>query len=169
MLSVRAATEGDAERIAAIYNAALLECGSTFETTPRSAEMLQPALRDQSRYPHLVALEDDRVIGWASLSAYRARDCYAGVADFSIYLAKDRRGKGVGSLLLDALLAEARARGFVKVLSRVFVTIAASRALCRRLGFREVGTYEKHGRSAGQWMDVVIVERLIPENMEMAS
>ena len=67
--------------------------------------------------------------------------------------------------LLGALVDAAAARGFWKLVSRVFPENAASRALCRRCGFREVGVYEKHGRLDGQWRDVVIVERLIPENL----
>jgi phosphinothricin acetyltransferase len=60
--------------------------------------------------------------------------------------------------------AKARERGYWKLLSRVFPFNEASRALCRSAGLREVGTYEKHSRLDGQWLDVIIVERLIPEN-----
>jgi phosphinothricin acetyltransferase len=70
----------------------------------------------------------------------------------------------VGRALVGQLIAEARRRGYWKLLSRIFPSNAKSLALCRALGFREVGVYEKHGRLDGQWLDVVIVERLIPEN-----
>jgi phosphinothricin acetyltransferase len=71
----------------------------------------------------------------------------------------------LGRQLLTALIDVARERGHWKVVSRIFPSNAGSRALCRSCGFREVGTYEKHGRLDGQWRDVVIVERLIPENV----
>jgi phosphinothricin acetyltransferase len=165
-MTVRAATERDAEAIAVIYNCGIAERQATFETAPRTADALLPALRDQSRFPFLVASEDGRVAGWASLSLYRPRQCYSGIAEFSIYLDPAYRGRGIGRVLLEALIDDARRRGFWKILSRVFVSNAASRALCRATGFREVGVYQKHGQLDGRWIDVVIVERLIPENME---
>jgi phosphinothricin acetyltransferase len=66
-------------------------------------------------------------------------------------------------------LAAAEAKGFWKLVSRVFTDNAASRALLRAAGFREVGVYEKHARLDGRWLDVVIVERLIPENLSDAA
>jgi phosphinothricin acetyltransferase len=71
----------------------------------------------------------------------------------------------VGRTLLDALVGVAKDRGDWKLVSRIFPFNTASRALCRACGFREVGVYEKHGRLDGRWLDVVIVERLIPENL----
>jgi phosphinothricin acetyltransferase len=100
------------------------------------------------------------------VTGYRPRACYAGIGEFSIYLDRAARGRGVGRTLLDALVDEARARGYWKLVSRIFPANAASRALCRACGFREVGTYEKHARLDGEWKDVVIVERLIPENLQ---
>ena len=105
------------------------------------------------------------MLGWAGLSAYRPRACYEGIAEFSIYLDRDARGRGVGRQLLTSLIDAARDRGYWKLVSRVFPFNTASRALCRACGFREVGVYEKHGCLDGQWMDAVIVERLIPENL----
>lgn len=117
-------------------------------------------------YPLVVAVDDaGRVVGWAGLSGYRPRDCYAGIGEFSVYLAADARGRGLGRELLGALIDIARERGYWKLLSRIFLFNAASRALCRACGFREVGIYEKHGQLDGRWLDVVIVERLIPENI----
>ena len=103
--------------------------------------------------------------GWAALSIYRSRPCYAGIAEFSIYLDRAARGRGVGRQLLAALIDAARDRGYWKLVSRVFPFNTASRALCRSCGFREVGIYEKHGCLDGVWLDVVVVERLIPENL----
>ncbi|NMX48096.1 N-acetyltransferase [Pseudomonas sp. WS 5407] len=117
------------------------------------------------RYPVLVMLDEhDKVIGWASLSDYRNRACYDGIADFSIYMSREVRGQGLGKNLLQALLKEAEARGFWKVLSRVFTSNRASLALCEACGFRQVGVYEKHACLDGRWIDCAIVERLIPTN-----
>ncbi len=160
---IRPATLGDAARIAEIHNQGIVERGATFETLPRTAEDVRQRLTD-ARHPTLVAANADTILGWAALSSYRQRDCYAGVAELSIYLDRAARGRGVGRALLQALIAAARERGFYKLVSRIFLFNAASRALCRACGFREVGIYEKHGQLDGRWLDVVIVERLIPEN-----
>lgn len=120
------------------------------------------------RYPTLVIVNDaDEVVAWAGLSSYRYRACYDGIADFSIYLDPSIRGQGLGRVLLQALLDEAQVRGFWKVLSRIFTFNAASLALCRSCGFREVGVYENHACLEGRWLDSVVVEHLIPTNQPL--
>jgi phosphinothricin acetyltransferase len=163
---IRPASPPDAPAIAAIYNQGIAGRGATFETTPRSTADIEGWFQQADRYPTLVVEHDGAVVGWANLSAYRPRACYAGIAEFSIYVDARARGLGVGRRLLDALVDAARARGYWKLVSRIFPFNTASLALCRRCGFREVGVYEKHGRLDGRWLDVVIVERLIPENLE---
>ena len=75
----------------------------------------------------------------------------------------------MGDLLVAALINEAERLGLWKLLSRIFPLNEASRALCRKHGFREVGVYEKHARLDGRWLDVVIVERLITANLKVFS
>jgi L-amino acid N-acyltransferase YncA len=105
--------------------------------------------------------ENGEVVAFAATSQYRPRECYAGIAETSVYVARESRRRGAGSLALEALIQAAQQAGFWKLLSRVFPENVASRGLIRELGFREVGTYEKHGKLDGQWRDVVIVELLI--------
>ncbi|HEY0874902.1 MAG TPA: arsinothricin resistance N-acetyltransferase ArsN1 family A [Vicinamibacterales bacterium] len=164
-IAIREAAEQDAAAIASIYNQGIEDRGATFETELRSTDDMAAKLAQRQRYPVLVISEDDVVLGWAGLSAYRPRDCYAGIAEFSIYLDRSARGRGLGRQLLRALIDVARERGYWKLVSRIFPSNTGSRALCRACGFREVGTYERHGRLDGEWRDVVIVERLIPENV----
>lgn len=116
-------------------------------------------------FPLLVAaLGNGEVAGWASAPPYRpARPAYAGVAEFSIYIAEALRGRRIGRVLLEALIDQAEARGFWKLVSRIFPENEASLALCRSLGFREVGIYRRHGRLDGEWRDCVIVELLVGE------
>ena len=166
MIQVRNATVADADAITAIYNQGIAERSATFETSPRQVADLVQRLGEVERYPLLVATDAmGDVLGWAGLSSYRPRDCYAGIGEFSVYLAADARGRGIGRQLLNALIDVARQRGYWKLLSRIFLFNTASRALCRSVGFREVGIYEKHGQLEGRWLDVVIVEHLIPENI----
>jgi phosphinothricin acetyltransferase len=165
-IAIREADQQDAAAVAGIYNQGIEDRGATFETEPRSAGEMAAKLAERERYPLLVITEDDVVLGWAGLSAYRSRACYAGIVEFSIYLDRRARGRGLGRQLLTSLIDVARERGYWKLVSRIFPSNAGSRMLCRACGFREVGVYEKHGRLDGQWRDVVIVERLIPENVQ---
>jgi phosphinothricin acetyltransferase len=159
-MRARRATLDDAAPIAAIYNAAITEGLSTFETRMRTADDVLGWFA--GRYPNVVVEDDSgEVVAFASTSVYRPRECYDGVADFSVYTARAFRGRGAGRLAMEALVDAARAAGFWKLVSRVLVDNAASRRLLARLGFREVGIYEHHGRLRGDWRDVVIVERLL--------
>ncbi len=158
----RPATADDAAAIATIYNEGIEGRQATFETRLRTAEDVGGWF--DGRHPIVVVEEDGRVIAFASTSTYRPRECYAGIAEFGVYVAADARGRGVGRIAMEALVAAARDAGFWKLVSRVFAANQASLRLMRRVGFREVGTYERHGQLDGRWLDVVIVERLIPEN-----
>src|SRR5262245_25544361 len=162
---LRKATLGDAGAIAAIYNQGIADRTATFETEPRTDADIARWLDDE-RHPLVVEEEEGCVVAWAGLSAYRPRACYAGVAELSVYVDRAARGRGLGRRVLEGLVDEARARGYWKLVSRVFPFNQASLAMCRACGFREVGFYEKHARLEGRWLDVVIVERLIRENQE---
>jgi phosphinothricin acetyltransferase len=161
-LKARVAGPHDAAAIAEIYNQGIEDRVATFETEPRTAESVRTVLRsNDSRYPAVVVIGADRVLGFAWTSEYRPRDAYAGVAEFSVYVARSARGQGVGRLAMEALLTEAERRGLWKLVSRIFPENAPSRRLCAALGFREVGVYRRHGQLDGRWMDCVIVERLL--------
>ena len=159
----RPASPDDAERIAQIYNEGIEDRGGTFETRPRTAADVQAWF--DGRHPIVVVERDGEMIAFASTSNYRARACYAGIAEFSVYVARNARGLGAGSIAMRALIDTARPAGLWKLVSRIFVENTASRKLMASMGFREVGIYEKHAQLDGQWRDVVIVERLIPENL----
>ena len=165
--AIRTAVEEDAAAVARIYNEGIADRVATFETEPRSAEDRRQAIAGAAgRFPFVVAHDGADVVGFASAGAYRSRPCYRGVGEFSVYVGRSHRGRGVGRVLLAALLAEAARLGFWKLVSRIFPENAASRGLCRSMGFREVGVYEKHGKLDGAWRDCVIVERLIPANLD---
>ena len=165
-LRTRPATLDDAEAIALIYNQGIADRTATFETEPRSVEERRTWLRGlDDRYPVVVVEAGGKVVGWAAAGAYRSRDCYRGIGEASVYVHRDWRGQGVGSLLVAGLIADAERLGLWKLVSRIFVFNEASRALCRKHGFREVGIYEKHAKLDGRWIDCVIVERLIPANL----
>jgi L-amino acid N-acyltransferase YncA len=162
-MRARPATPADSAAIAAIYNEGIAERLSTFETRPRTPADI--AAWFDGRHPIVVVEDAGAVIAFAATSTYRPRDCYAGIAEFSVYVTGDARGRGAGRLAMEALLGAAGAAGFWKLVSRVFVENTASRGLLRALGFREVGRYEKHARLDGVWRGVIIVERLLPANL----
>ena len=169
----RPARAADLHAVAAIYNAGIRGRGATFETRERAPAELAGWLDDPQ--PFLVAETGGPpspdggpaapLVGWVRSSAYRPRACDAGVGDFSVYVAPDARGRRVGDALLTAFVPACAGAGLWKLVARIFPENAASRALCARHGFREVGTYAKHARLDGAWRDVVIVERLLPENL----
>ena len=162
---VRPAHPADAEAIAAIYNQGIVDRSSTFESEPRTAEGQAEWLRAHGpELPVLVAEVDGAVVGWAAVGGYSPRQCYRGIGEASVYVDREWRGRGVGRELLTALIDAAEARGFWKLIGRVFALNRASLALCRRLGFREVGIHERHAKLDGRWIDVVVVERLIESN-----
>ena len=165
-IRIRTATADDAAAIAEIYNQGVDDRVATYETKVRSVEDQRTWLQSiAGRYPIIIAHIDGEIIGWAGTGAYHDRECYRGIGEFSIYVHRDWRRRGVGDLLLASLINEAQRMGLWKLLSRIFLFNEASRALCRKHGFREVGVYEKHARLDGRWLDVVIVERLIPANL----
>lgn len=163
-LSARAASPGDVPAIAQIYNEGIEDRVGTFETRPRTVDEVR-AWFDGVHPIVVVEGEDGRVVAFASASTYRSRDCYAGIAEFSVYVSRAVRGQGAGLVAMEALIAAAAKAGFWKLVSRIFIENTASRRLMARVGFREVGIYEKHGKLDGVWRDVVIVERVIPENL----
>ena len=162
-MQTRKAAPADAEAVARIYNAGIEERLATFETRHRSPEDVLPRL--DGHHPAVVVEEDESVVAFAWTSAYSPRDCYSGIAAFSVYTAPAARGRGAGRLAMEALIAEAQRRGFWKLTSKVFVENTPSRRLLLSLGFREVGVHEKHARLDGAWRDVVVVEILLEENL----
>jgi phosphinothricin acetyltransferase len=165
--AARPASPADAERIAQIYNEGIEDRLGTFETRLRSADDVRAWF--DGVHP-IVVVEADadgarNVVAFASTSSYRTRECYAGIAEFSVYVARDVRGMGAGRVAMQAWIDAAARAGIWKLVSRVFVENSASRKLLASVGFREVGIYEQHAQLDGRWRDVVIVERLIRENI----
>jgi len=155
---VRAARADDAAAIAEIYNVGIRERTSTFETREREPAEIAERI-ESGGHPFLVAEADGRVVGWAAGSEYSGRDVYAGVAECSVYVDPDQRGRGIGTALLAALVDEAAGRGFYKLIGKVFATNEGSMRLVEKGGFRVVGTHLRHGTLDGEWRDVILVER----------
>lgn len=162
-LRARPARRADAPAVVGIYNQGIEDRVATFETEPRSLPDIEPWF---DRAYAFQCVEDDTgdVVAYAVAHAYADRCCYRGIGEFSVYVRRDVRGSGAGVIAMTALIEASKDAGLWKLLSRVFPENRASLALMARMGFKEIGVHEKHGKLDGQWRDCVIVERLIPEN-----
>jgi len=158
-LTARTATSRDAEAIARIYNEGIEDRVATFETRLRSPAEIEQWFDEV--HPIVVVEDGGEVLAFASTSTYRPRECYVGVAECSVYVARNARGRGAGKASLAALFEEARKAGFHKLVSRIFRENMRSLRMIDRLGFRQVGVYRKHAQLDGAWRDVVIVEKLL--------
>lgn len=158
---VRDARDEDRDAIAAIYNEGIRERRSTFETEERAAADIAQWL-GSPRHPVLVAQDAGAVVGWARVSPYSSRPCYAGVGEASVYVGARARGRGLGGALAGELRARAARAGFHKLIGKLFAENRASLALATRYGFREVGLHLRHGEIDRRWHDVLVVELLLP-------
>jgi L-amino acid N-acyltransferase YncA len=158
-MNVRDAGPADAAAIARIYNEGIEDRVATFETRPREPSDVLGWLG--GRHPVVVVEADGEVVAWAGTIAYSPRECYAGVAEVSIYVARAARGSGAGRQALRGTIDRARARGFHKLVGRVFAENAPSRRLLSSSGFSVVGIHRRHGQVDGTWHDVLVVERLL--------
>jgi len=146
----------DWQAVRAIYLEGIATGNSTFEQTAPDWQTGDQGHLESCR---LVARAGDEILGWTALSPISRRQVYAGVAEFSIYVAERARGRGIGAALLKALIEVSEREGVWTLQSGIFPENTASLELCRRFGFRVVGTRERVGCMAGRWRDVVLLER----------
>jgi L-amino acid N-acyltransferase YncA len=153
-VTIEALLPGDWPAVVAIFEEGI-DVGTFEELVPTWEEWD----RGHLVWPRLVAREDGRVLGWAALAPYSERHCYRGVAENSIYIARDARGRGIGRALLEALCREADGAHIWTIQAGILAGNDASVALHERCGFRVVGVREKLARKRGEWRDVVLMER----------
>ncbi|HMJ27056.1 MAG TPA: GNAT family N-acetyltransferase [Pyrinomonadaceae bacterium] len=139
-----------------IYLEGIATRQATFETEAPSWDAWDAS---HLLFARLVAREDEQLVGWTALSPVSSRKVYAGVAEVSVYVAESRRGRGLGRRLLEALIAGSEANGIWMLQAVTFSGNAASVALHRRCGFREVGRRERIAKLDGVWRDTMLLER----------
>ena len=145
--------------VARIYGEGIATRQATFETEVPGWKAWDHSHLAEHR---LVATSDGAVAGWAALSPVSDRCVYGGVAEISVYVAEDARGRGVGRALLEALVASAEGAGIWTIQAGVFPENEASVRLHEQAGFRVVGRRERLGRLDGVWRDVLLLERRSP-------
>lgn len=162
MTRIRDARAADAEALCLIYNQGIEDRIATLETELRTPDERRQWLASRGpRHPVIVAEAEGRVVGWGSLNSFNPRAAYDHVADFSVYIERAWRGKGVGRALLEALIEKARALGYHKLVLAAFPFNDMGMRLYERAGFRQVGVYKEQGRVDGGWVDIVIMEKLL--------
>jgi L-amino acid N-acyltransferase YncA len=149
----------DYSAVVAVFEEGIRTRNATFETAaPSWAEWDAAHLPA----PRLVAEDEGTVVGWAALTPYSSRACYAGVAEDSVYVAERARGRGVGRALLEELCARADVLGIWTIQAGIVPENEASLTLHERCGFRRIGVHERIGQLDGVWRDVVLLERRVP-------
>jgi L-amino acid N-acyltransferase YncA len=146
----------DWEAVRSIYLQGIATGNATFAT---SAPDWDEWNATHLPFCRVVARSGVELLGWAALSPWSRRQVYAGVAEISIYVAQQARGRGIGTALMAALIAESEQNGIWTLQAGIFPENEASVALHQRFGFRVVGVRERIGRMNGLWRDVILMER----------
>ncbi|MBZ5537289.1 MAG: GNAT family N-acetyltransferase [Acidobacteriia bacterium] len=149
-------TPADWPQVAAIYRQGIDDGDSTFETSVPSQQVW-----DELHLPicRLIVRSDEKVLGWAALSAVSRRQCYRGVAEVSVYVAREARGQGIGKALLDRIIKDSEVEGIWTLQGATFEENTASLRLQEGCGFRIVGRRERIGQLNGRWRTTVLTER----------
>jgi L-amino acid N-acyltransferase YncA len=166
-LMIRQAVEKDIESILLIYNQGIEDRIATLETETKDYKYMKNWFESHSgRYRVIVAEAEGQIVGWASLNPYNNRCAYLGVADLSIYISRESRGRGVGGKLLKAIETVAKENDFHKIVLFTFPFNQLGQGLYRKQGYREVGVFKNQGLLDSQYVDVMAMEKLLTESKE---
>jgi phosphinothricin acetyltransferase len=163
MIEIRDATSDDLPAILAIYNDAVLHTTAVYDETPRSTAAQQEwfGLKTAQRWPVLVAVAAREVAAFASYGSFRPWPGYRHTVETSIYVAPDRRGRGIGTRLLAPLIERAKAAGFHAMVAGIDAANAPSLRLHARAGFVKVAEMPEVAWKFGRWLDLVFLEKLL--------
>jgi L-amino acid N-acyltransferase YncA len=159
---IREARIEDIDSIVIIYNHGIEDRIATLEMETKDITYMNEWFAiHKGRYKILVAEQEGLIVGWGSLNQYNNRCAYDGVADLSLYIARDCRGKGIGGMLLSALEVTAKENLFHKILLFTFPFNQLGQGLYRKKGYREVGVFKNQGILDGEFVDVMAMEKLL--------
>lgn len=159
MLKIRPAELKDLPAITEIYNEAILHTTATFDTQTKTVDEQKPWFdKHGEKYPIVVAVESEKVIGWASMSQWSDRCAYAATAEASLYVKEGYRGEGVGRQLSVAILRAAREAGLHTAILRIAGDNVVSKKLAKSLGFKSIGVMKEVGNKFGKLLDVYLMQ-----------
>lgn len=162
MLTIRPATQADVHRITEIYNEAIQNSTATFDTEIKTHEnRMNWFNQHDDKHPVLVALENDKVIGYATLSAWSDRCAYDGTAEVSVYVDRNYRGRGTGKKLLEVLTLEGEKRGLHNLISRITEGNLNSIHIHELMGYEHIGVIREAGKKFGKLLDVHMMQKLV--------
>ncbi len=162
MCLIRKAEAADCEAITEIYNEAILTTTATFDMTPKTLADRAVWFRSHTeRYPVLVAIVNGEVVGWSSLTRWSDREAYDCTAETSFYVRREFRGRGIGRLLKERTIDEARRLGYHSLIARVAEGSAESLHINEQLGFVHRGTLKEVGEKFGRLLDVHMLQKML--------
>ncbi|NQM31010.1 N-acetyltransferase [Streptococcus suis] len=160
MIVIRNAQVEDAANLVAIYAPYVEKTAITFETqVPAVEDFANRIEKTLKKFPYLVAVEEGQIVGYAYASTYYARAAYDWTVEMSVYVQKEARGKGIGTLLYTTLEEELTARGFKNFLACIALPNLASIALHEKRGYQQVAHFKKVGYKFGTWHDIVWLQK----------
>jgi len=160
--AIRQATIADAAAICQIYNPYILDTAISFETEPVTPEQMSQRITDITAHlPWLVCVEDGQILGYAYATKWRARAAYQHAVESSVYLSGAAGGKGLGSALYHALIAELQKLPVHTVIGGIALPNAASIALHEKMGFEKVAHFAQVGKKFDRWIDVGYWQRVL--------
>jgi len=166
-ISIREANEDDLPRLLEIYNEIILNTTAVFEYKPHTLEMRKNwfQTKQQQGFPVFVAEEGKRIEGFSSFGPFRAWAAYLYSAENSVYVSADKRGKGIGKLLIPPLIDAAQRLGLHTLIASIEATNEASIRLHNHFGFTEVACFKEVGWKFGRWLDLKFLQLILKPNV----
>jgi len=163
MINIRHAVDNDLQEILDIYNDAILNTTAVFQYEVHTIEMRKEwfAQKQKDRFPVFVAVEDNVVVGFSTFGPFRAWQGYKYSVEHSIYVEKNQRGKGIGKMLLQPLIDEARKMNMHTIIAGIDADNKISIAFHKQFGFEEVGYIKEVGWKFERWLDLVFMQLII--------
>lgn len=166
-MKIRTAKVEDAEALLEIYAPYVRNTAITFEyEVPEAEEFAERIRRTLKKYPYFVAEEDGVLLGYAYASAFKERSAYDWSVETSIYVAQHVHGKGIGSMLYDALEEALRQQNIINVNACIAYPNPGSIGFHEKYGYRTVAHFTKCGFKLGQWWDMIWMEKMLSEHPE---
>lgn len=162
MRNLRIARAAELAAINDIYNHFVLHSTCTYQTEPETIEARRAWFdRHEAQHPIIVAMMNDQVVGWGSLSPFHPRAAYSRTVENSVYVHHEFHRRGIGGLILEDLIQRATAIGHHTIIALISADQTASVALHERAGFKTVGEIQEVGHKFGRWLDVLYMQKML--------
>ena len=167
-MQIRPASIEDLQQILDIYNFAIIHTTAVYDYAPHTLEMRKQwfIAKQKDGYPVLVAEENGEIKGFCALGSFRAWAAYKFTAEDAVYVKEAEQGKGIGKLLMQALIGEAKQLGFHSIVAGIDADNRFSIRLHERFGFREVAYFKEVGWKFDRWLDLKFMQLVLRREAE---